>query len=433
MSKHSFCIYFLYSKMNITDSHILFLPYTHTISHLSRPLEIAKRLHSIGGKTSFAGERSSKIKFIEEEGFQIHPLFEPDPDVLFDNIRSRKIKFVADKILKKMINEDLLLFEKLKPDVVVTDGRFSAMISTQLAGIKHIGIVNGSSTAYRAVPYVPFFKQNIFNQSPPKKLFPKLLNPINLKIEMFMFDNIMNIFKSLSKKYILNQKVTATNCLCGVDLTLLADIPEFFPTLNLPSDYHYIGPITWKAPFSKRLPDWWPIEKKGRKLIYITMGTTGESGLFQKIYNELKDMEDLVIIITTGSQSDEILSIPNKVYVTDFMDGDAIMDICDMVICHGGNGTIYQALSHAVPIIGIPTIPDQDFNMRRVEALGLGHKIPTKTVVENPQFLINTIRDINENKNNYATSLKKIQKILSKTNGAKTGSEIILNYIRKVF
>ena len=48
------------------------------------------------------------------------------------------------------------------------------------------------------------------------------------------------------------------------------------------------------------------------------------------------------------------------------------MKVSDAVVSHGGNGTVYQALSCGVPIIGFPTIFDQEINMRQVEALGIG-------------------------------------------------------------
>lgn len=70
------------------------------------------------------------------------------------------------------------------------------------------------------------------------------------------------------------------------------------------------------------------------------------------------------------------------------------MKVCDLVVCHGGNGTIYQALEQGRPIIGIPTIPDQDFNMRRVEALGVGINIKLKDLEKNPEVLFEAIRRV---------------------------------------
>jgi UDP:flavonoid glycosyltransferase YjiC (YdhE family) len=74
-------------------------------------------------------------------------------------------------------------------------------------------------------------------------------------------------------------------------------------------------------------------------------------------------------------------------HIEQFIDGDAVMKICDVVICHGGNGTIYQALSHGKPVLGLPTIPDQSFNMRRVTALGVGWSLAPKDVLARPELI----------------------------------------------
>src|SRR3990172_8958324 len=102
---------------------ILCIPYTHTLSHISRPLLVAKELRNRGHEVVFAGE-SSKITFIQQEGFTVLPLYEPDPDILFGNIRRGKLKFVSDSEIERMIDADIALFKEVKPDIVLTDGRF---------------------------------------------------------------------------------------------------------------------------------------------------------------------------------------------------------------------------------------------------------------------------------------------------------------------
>ena len=66
----------------------------------------------------------------------------------------------------------------------------------------------------------------------------------------------------------------------------------------------------------------------------------------------------------------------------------ALIEKSDLVICHGGNGTIYQALSKGVPVLGIPTFHDQDFNMQRVEDLGVGAALYPRSLT--PQTLRET-------------------------------------------
>lgn len=406
--------------MNKINQKILVLPYTHTLSHISRPLLVSKELSNRGHDIVFAGE-SPKVKFIQQDGFRVIPLYEPDPEMLYGNIRNGKLRFVTDTEIERMIEADLSLYKKVKPDIVLSDGRFTAPISTHIAGLRHVAIVNVSSTEYRALPYIPFFDwipEWLIRRN--NKIW-KILDDINLSIEMIVFDNVMSIFQKLSKKYDLKKTITATNCLTGKDITLLADIPEYFPSRNLPEDYHYIGPLTWKS----NIPPspWWPPKKNGKPLIYISMGSTGISGFFHKVYEFIKT-SDLTAIITTGEQVSGLNTIDGKIYVEVFADGDLIMKQCDLVVCHGGNGTIYQALQHGKPVIGIPTIPDQKFNMRRVEALGVGKTLLWKDFHDSPKTLIDLIKIVIKEKSFYQNA-SRLKDILKTYNSVKTSADII--------
>ncbi len=404
--------------------NILVLPYTHTLSHISRPLLVAKELRDRGHEVVFAGE-SPKIKFIEQEGFSVLPLHEPDPDVLFGNIRKGKLRFMSDVEIERMIEADIALYREVKPDLILTDGRFTAPISTHIAGLRHAAIVNVSSTEYRALPYIPFFEWIPEWFIKRNTGMWRMFGLLNLKLEMLVFDNVMNVFKKLSKRYNLKRTITATNCLTGKDITLLADIPEYFPTKNLPPNYHYIGPLTWKSNLPN--PSWWPLHKNGKALVYITMGTTGIKDFFQIIYNLLMK-NDLLAVITTGGQIQNLSTIPDKLIIEDYVDGDLMMETSDVVVCHGGNGTIYQALRHGKPIIGIPTIPDQKFNMRRVETLGVGRTMTWKEFIKKPELLTDLINLIVKNKS-YYDNASKIQQILKSYNGSKVCADIIEAYL----
>lgn len=381
---------------------ILALPYTHTLSHISRPLAVAKELRKRGHEVIFAGE-SSKARYIQQEGFTVLPLHEPDPDLLYGNIRSGKLCFVSDAEIERMIEADLALYREVKPDLVLSDGRFSAPLSTHIAGLKHAAIVNVSSTEYRALPYIPFFEQIPAWLIKRDSTLWRSLDSFNLWLEMLVFDNVMSIFKKLSRKHGLKTSVTATNCLAGKDITLLSDVQEYFPTKNLPGNYHYIGPLTWKSASDQ--PAWWPPEKGKRPLIYVTMGTTGIGDFFHKAH-ELFKSSGMAAIVTTGGQAEGLESIKGTLYLENFIDGDLVMDECDLVVCHGGNGTIYQALQHGKPIIGIPTIPDQQFNMRRVEALGLGRSLSWEEFSTKPSALLDLIAKVLKDQSCQRSAIK---------------------------
>ena len=57
---------------------VLAIPYTHTLSHLSRPLAVAHELRKLGHTVIFAGE-SRNTSLITKEEFEVVPCYEPDP------------------------------------------------------------------------------------------------------------------------------------------------------------------------------------------------------------------------------------------------------------------------------------------------------------------------------------------------------------------
>jgi UDP:flavonoid glycosyltransferase YjiC (YdhE family) len=400
---------------------ILCLPYTHTLSHISRPLAIALEFRNRGHEVVFAGD-SSKDGFIKGEGFEVLPLYQLQPDLLFGRIRNGDLKFVTKDELDKMIAADRELYRQVKPDLVLSDGRFSAPISTAIDHIPHAAIVNVSSTEYRKLPYIPFFDWL------PEKLVPQggslklMLDRVNLALEMFVFDNASSEFKKLTRQLKLTKKVTATNCLAGNDLTLLADIEEYFPARNLPANYHYIGPLTWKSTLDQ--PSWWPPPKLGDLLAYFTMGTTWMGGSFEALYEMIRSRGMKAVIATGGQKTSGLKSDAEGIYIEEFVDGDLVMELADVVVCHGGNGTIYQALQHGKPIVGIPTIPDQEFNMRRVCALGAGEKLSLKDFNSHPGKLFNLVQKV-ANTSTYRKNAEIMQEKLAALKPAQKAADLI--------
>ena len=133
----------------------------------------------------------------------------------------------------------------------------------------------------------------------------------------------------------------------------------------------------------------------------------------------------MIAIISTGDQVTGIETVEDNIFIESFIDGDMVMEECDLVICHGGNGTIYQALQHGKPIIGIPTIPDQKFNMRRVEALGIGRMLSWKEFSNNPGSLLKLIKSIIKNKS-FFQNASRFKDILSTYNAPKMAADIVL-------
>jgi UDP:flavonoid glycosyltransferase YjiC (YdhE family) len=54
------------------------------------------------------------------------------------------------------------------------------------------------------------------------------------------------------------------------------------------------------------------------------------------------------------------------------------MPRCDLVVCHGGHGTIVRALASGTPVLVCPNAGDQNENAARVDWAGVGVRLPRR-------------------------------------------------------
>lgn len=154
------------------------------------------------------------------------------------------------------------------------------------------------------------------------------------------------------------------------------------------------------------------------------MGSTGYPHFFE-LAIELFGNSDYQVMMTTAGMT-EFDTLPDNFFATDYAPGSALMKKSDVVVCQGGNGTIYQALSHGVPIIGIPTMHDQEFNLDRVVTLGAG--IHISDLHFRPEHLKHAIQEILDN-NEYGEVARQQQVILEQFDGPRAGAQAIDNFI----
>ena len=131
--------------------------------------------------------------------------------------------------------------------------------------------------------------------------------------------------------------------------------------------FRYVGPLLWES--DEPAPDWLADLDRSRPIVYLTMGSTGPLDRIQTILVRLA-REGIQVICTTATRS--VPDIPHGCHASPYAPGKLLCEVAALVVCHAGNGTIYQALSCGKPIVGVPEFHDQEFNMQRVEALGVG-------------------------------------------------------------
>jgi UDP:flavonoid glycosyltransferase YjiC (YdhE family) len=129
------------------------------------------------------------------------------------------------------------------------------------------------------------------------------------------------------------------------------------------------------------LPDWWSGSRA--PLVYVSFGTVlGYMSIAGSVYRTMlmavKDV-DARVLLTVGRRFDpsSLGPIPGNVHVEAWVDQAEVLDVADLVVCHGGSGTAFGALAAGVPMVIVPVFADQFENGRRITEAGAALLITT--------------------------------------------------------
>lgn len=164
-------------------------------------------------------------------------------------------------------------------------------------------------------------------------------------------------------------------------LTLVPVPPSFRSPLDpLPSTAHHVRPAVLDNDVGFRRP---ASAGAGPPTVYFTLGTVfhQESGdLFRRVLSGLTGLA-AEIVVTLGNEIDpaELGPQPPNVRVERFIPAGEILSRCDLVVSHGGSGTVVGALAFGVPQVLLPIGADQPLNADRCHDLGVAAVLNAST------------------------------------------------------
>ena len=172
-------------------------------------------------------------------------------------------------------------------------------------------------------------------------------------------------------------------------LTIVPGPPSFRdPADQLPPTAHYVRPAAVDQSQDHGLASSGSTRPTPeRPKAYVTLGTifNQESGdLFQRVLAGLAALP-VDVVATVGHQIDptELGPLPSNVRVESFVPLVQMLRDTDVVVSHGGSGTVIAALAFGIPQVLLPLGADQPLNADRCVALGVGialdalHSTPT--------------------------------------------------------
>jgi len=126
-----------------------------------------------------------------------------------------------------------------------------------------------------------------------------------------------------------------------------------------------------------------------RPAVYFTMGTAfgRDAGLFRTVIEGVRH-EARDLLVTTGGKIDvgDLGPPADNVHVHEFIPQAQVLPHCDLVVTHGGSGTVLGALGAGLPLLVLPQGADQFYNGQRILAAGVG------LVLRPPEVTVDSVR-----------------------------------------
>jgi MGT family glycosyltransferase len=164
---------------------------------------------------------------------------------------------------------------------------------------------------------------------------------------------------------------------------LTSEAFDFTPTV---ADPHIVyGGVP--TPPSERAPDEWspPWPQDGRPAVLLSLSTTymRQEELLQRLIDALGQVDCHALVTTgPGMRSRPPARIPDNVQAVETVPHGAVLPHVDLVITHGGHGTLIRSLAAGVPVMVVPISRDQPDNAARVVHHGVGIKVSRRSSPE---------------------------------------------------
>jgi MGT family glycosyltransferase len=326
--------------------------------------------------------------------------------------------------LLKVIESEVELYKEVEPDLIVWDGRFTVVSSAEIFGVPFISVANAALMPYNTIKLEIPRRAFLFTRHPGllflTRLPEKVQDGLLASLRKWAYRVVLRAHNKIRAAYGLPPYPSMSDFLASLPAVILPDAEIMSPAVNLPGNFHYVGPLVWQP--EMELP---PSVRELRDVVYITMGSTGSPEVFKPLIAAFSQMPELQAVVTTGGiiEKTELEPLPENVYMYEFLPGAEIAKRARLVICHGAPATVAQALSHGAPIIGIPFNIPQEFSIDRVVSLGAGMKLDLCDVT--PERIGQMVRDM-LGRDGYREAAARLSPQFNLEDGPRRAADIIL-------
>ena len=339
--------------------------------HVGRCLALAEEMARRGWENVFAlgGPHANRVA---AEGWSVfHPpsvslpvrlrrqlgsvLFRSRPRPAYLSFSDLNFKAIRDgyhttEAIQREVEWGLDVVSQSRPHVLVGDAWLLTSTVGHLTNIPVVQIIR--SAAHPACPQLVWWR------------------PVSTHIRS---PNIAPVFNTYLSGKGLSLIQRAEDLLDG-DLLIVPSIPELDP---LPPDVertHYVGPLVRSGKSIQQVPDYLVELPSDRPVLYVTVGGGSDSvralDLLPLWNTAFADTGWDVIISTGGQVVPRRMRMGRGMRALPWVPGPAMIDCADVVLFHGGYGTMMETVQTGTPSVVIPFHTEQEGNGRRLEHNG---------------------------------------------------------------
>ncbi len=348
---------------------ILFVAEAVTLAQVVRLRVLAASLDPTLYEVHFASSVFAPLVFAGTNFTRWH-IDSLSPEVV-ERAVARGSRIYSAATLSRYVDAELGLFDRVRPDFVVGDLRWSLAVSAPHAGIPLASLINAYWSPFAErdgfpMPDHPVLR--LLDEATAERYFPRALP--------WVFELFAQPLNTVRRRYGLPPLGDLLELLTYGDYTVHPDVVELTPLRGAPASHVFLGPVLWSAGVECAA-----LARLGRTrpLVYVTLGSSGHLAALDAVLGGLEDLDVDVLLATAGRGQPRAL--PENVHVADFVPGDEAARRASLVVCNGGSTTAYQALDAGTPVLGVAFNFDQHLAMQAIDRYGAGVRLRATTLV----------------------------------------------------
>jgi UDP:flavonoid glycosyltransferase YjiC (YdhE family) len=157
-------------------------------------------------------------------------------------------------------------------------------------------------------------------------------------------------------------------------LALVATFPQLeYPRAARLPGTHVIGPLLWEPPADdvEHAP--------GEEPLVLIAPSTSQDPSQRLLTAALLGLADLPVrVLASTNRRTPPIAVPSNARLVDWLSYERTMPHCDVVVCHGGHGTVARALASGCVVVVVPAAGDMNETAARLDWAGVGVRIPRR-------------------------------------------------------